>query len=392
MQRKRPIVHASKTTVTVIAVATFSAVFAWAFRELILSLLSVVFGDRSSIHSVRMTNRFVIFIAISAALFIARWIGQHSRAQTDGVGGSMLRAIGTFVASVTAGSIGRETAIIDTGRSIGAASGSLVGIDRESTAMVGVAAAFAAAYHAPFAGVAYVASHFGHRRHPRVILHAVAGALIGDFVMVDFLNGHPLFPKVNAPVTDLLLLGAIGFIPAVIGARIFLWTREEILRSAFVLRHQRRLVPCFILISAGTVALVPLAAGNGMEAIRTVAVGASATAALSLSLAKLVATAGAVGSRTPGGIFSPTLAVSAGWAALAFSALNALGVNMPAATWPGLLVAMAVGATIGLRSRVLGAIVVAEMIGQVQYIPVFAIFAVLAGLVTRRTRTTTTLA
>ena len=105
-----------------------------------------------------------------------------------------------------------------------------------------------------------------------------------------------------------------------------------------------------------------------------------------LALAKLAATAATLRVGVPGGVFSPSLAVSAGWALLAFIGLDALGFDLPGARWDGMIAAMAVGIAVGLGSPLLAAVVVPEMVGSVSLLPVCALvsFAAWYGRSPRR--------
>ena len=108
------------------------------------------------------------------------------------------------------------------------------------------------------------------------------------------------------------------------------------------------------------------------------------TVALALALAKLAATAATLRVGVPGGVFSPSLAVSAGWALLAFIGLEAVGVDLPGARWDGMIAAMAVGIAVGLGSPLLAAVVIPEMVGSVSLLPVCALVSFAAWYADRR--------
>ena len=149
-------------------------------------------------------------------------------------------------------------------------------------------------------------------------------------------------------------------------------------------QHQNATVACLAVASALMVSIAPLSAGNGMEALRHVAVGGSIGAALAMGLVKMLATSATLGAKAPGGVFSPTLAVAAGWALATFVGLEKLGVTLPGHHWDGLIVAMAVGVAVGLHAPLLGAVVIAEMCGQVGFLPVTAAAAFIAHRMAHR--------
>src|SRR5690606_11400593 len=76
---------------------------------------------------------------------------------------TLVRSSGTWLASAGMVPVGRESAILETGGAFGSLAGRRVG-RRAVLAPAGIAAAFAAAYHAPIAGVIYVEEHLGIRR------------------------------------------------------------------------------------------------------------------------------------------------------------------------------------------------------------------------------------
>ncbi len=139
-----------------------------------------------------------------------------------------------------------------------------------------------------------------------------------------------------------------------------------------------------VVIGAVVVASVPMTSGNGMEALRAASTDTTVSVALALALAKLAATAATLRVGVPGGVFSPSLAVSAGWALLAFIGLEAVGVDLPGARWDGMIAAMAVGVAVGLGSPLLAAVVIPEMVGSVSLFPVCALVSFLAWYADRR--------
>ena len=139
-----------------------------------------------------------------------------------------------------------------------------------------------------------------------------------------------------------------------------------------------------VVIGAVLVASVPMASGNGMEALRSASTDTTVSIALALALAKLAATVATLRVGVPGGVFSPSLAVSAGWALLAFVGLEAAGFDLPGARWDGMIAAMAVGVAVGLGSPLLAAVVIPEMVGDVSLLPVCALVSFVAWYADRR--------
>ena len=261
---------------------------------------------------------------------------------------------------------------------MGFSTGKVLRIDPVALACAGVAAAFAGAYHAPFGAVAYVGGHLGVWRNRRAMSYAVIGALVSDRATVELLGGHPIFPSTTGSVGTTIVLGLIAIVPGMIGARLFVRVRETMPRLSIVRDHPVVFLLLAIAVSVTTVLVAPLSAGNGMEALRHVAVTGSIGAAVAMGIGKLIATSATLGTRSPGGVFSPTLAVAAGWVLATYVGLEAVGVDLPGSHWDGIVIGMAAGLAVGLHAPVMAAVVVAEMCGQIALVPLTAAAAYIA--------------
>jgi len=386
--------------IVVIAVSMASAEFAHWFRELIVNTVSLFYGSTKSTVAVATSNRWKVFIIIAAVIVVSRYlaiaankVGQGrlgfsyiSHAPADdaerngGISfrGTLIRALGIFVVSTGASSIGREAAILETGGAVGHTIGKKLWNTGPVIASAGIAAAFAGAYHAPIGGILYVAGHARSWRSTRSLAYATIGAVTSYFFSLHEWGNNPIFKISVHSAHNMIILGLVAIIPAVAGSRLLLELRDRAGQ-----RHLNKVHPMvssvtMVIAGAACVALTPLAAGNGMEGIRAAAVSFTVWTALAIGVTKLVAVVATVGSRAPGGVFSPTLAVSAGWALLTFIGLHNLGVQLPGTYWDGMVVAMSVGVAVGLQSPLLGMVVIAEMMGQVQYIPILAIAVLIA--------------
>jgi chloride channel protein, CIC family len=127
-----------------------------------------------------------------------------------------------------------------------------------------------------------------------------------------------------------------------------------------------------------TVALVPLTAGNGLEAIRHAVGDATLGVAAALLLAKFVATTASIGCGAPGGVMSPSLAVAGGAALMGDVALRALGADLGAARWDAMLAVMAVGIAVSVRAPLTAVFMVAELAGDLRLVPLTALAVALA--------------
>ena len=129
------------------------------------------------------------------------------------------------------------------------------------------------------------------------------------------------------------------------------------------------------------VSFVPLSAGNGMEAIRSSATGATVGVGFALLLGKLAATATALESGAPGGLFSPAMAVGAGGAILTFHAFNGLGLTFDG-RWDAMIAAMAAAVAVATDAPFTAIVVVAELTGDYRAMPIISL-AVGVALVIR---------
>jgi CIC family chloride channel protein len=383
--------------VAVLSVAAIASGFAHLFREAIFAVVTFLYDEENATDGIKTANRVVPFVTIAAGVLLARML--NNRAQNSHAGhvglhtvgnaargeeptvslpGTLTRSVATLVACMPGTSLGRESAILEAGGAIGAFIGRLVPGGAPAVTTAGVAATFSAAYHAPFGAVAYVGGHLGVARDRRSIVYAIIASLFADWLTVVHLGGHPIFPGHSGTIGSMVVLGLIAFLPAVLGARLFVQLREFLPTWGVVKNHPRMTLAVAVLVSASTVTIAPLSAGNGMEALRHVAVGGSIAAAAALGIGKLLAVSATLTAKAPGGVFTPTLAVCAGWVLATYVGLEALGLNLPGNHWDGMLLGMAAGLTVGLHAPVLASVVVAEMSGQIGLVPFTAVAAFLA--------------
>ena len=147
---------------------------------------------------------------------------------------------------------------------------------------------------------------------------------------VGLLDGHPLLPAPTGHDRHLLAVGAVVLLPCVLASRLFLEVRERLTATRFGAWSGARpsaAVAVLAVVAAGSVAAFSDVAGNGLEALRHSAAGPTLGVAATLAVVKLVATAAALGTGAPGGVLTPTITVSAGWAALVLLGLGGLGID-----------------------------------------------------------------
>ena len=150
---------------------------------------------------------------------------------------TMLRVLGTFVVSAGLVSIGRESALVESGGVTGAVTGRKSGGRGDALATAGLAAAFASAYHAPVASIFYAEEHLRIRRSPRATVFVVAGALGGHFFTVWLFDDEAIFPGIEGPTWRVAVLGLVVLVPTVVVAKGFLYLRVRVTADAVMRSH-----------------------------------------------------------------------------------------------------------------------------------------------------------
>jgi CIC family chloride channel protein len=289
-----------------------------------------------------------------------------------------LRVLATFVVSAGLVSIGRESALVESGGVTGAVAGRESRGRGDALASAGIAAAFASAYNAPVAAILYAEEHLRIRQSARATLFVLAGAAAGQLFTVLLFDGDAIFPDVSGSRWEVALLGLVVVVPTVVVSKFFFYVRVRVTADSLsqLTRWPRPAVVGLLAAVAGvSVAAFPLASGNGMEALRRGPVAATSTLAVALVVGKLVGTTAALGAGAPGGVLSPTMGVAGGTALLVLLAADGLGVGV-AHPWDAMVAAMAVGVAIGMRSPLVAIFLVPELLGD--YVLVFPVAAVVA--------------
>lgn len=265
-------------------------------------------------------------------------------------------ALGSVLAALGGGSIGREGPLIQ----LGAAVGDLVGhppprpwrargdralprlpplTERERRALVaaGTAAGFAAAYNTPLAAILFVLEVMLGVVTLDVLIPVAIATAVGTALTRALVGGGPIYGVRDftfetgaelfafAAVGVLAALGGLGFTRLLqLGERLF-----ERLGRLLTIRNKPLPRPFRAMLGGLIVGLVALAmpavAGNGYEPIHWILDGRVPWLTLLLiALAKAVATTASVASGSPGGVFTPTMLIGASTGAGLAMALSAL--------------------------------------------------------------------
>ncbi len=389
--------------IAILVVASIAAKFAELLRSFILGSIKHLYHGENAIKGIAKTHTITVVAYVGIAILAARalnkfaqkWrpgrlglevIGDAARGEGPGSSfeGTLIRSSATAIVCAAGTSIGRESAILETSGAFGSFVGKKLWDFGPAIAAGGIAAAFAAAYHAPFGAVLYVGEHlkiFGHRR---AMAYAAIASLFSHFLTVHFLEGKPIFYTMDGQwsISGVAIALSVAVVPAFIGARGFLRVRENIPKLALLQKKPTFTLGASIAVSALLVSWFPETAANGMEAIRLVATpgGVTVAIALALALAKTVAVTATVNAKAPGGVFAPTLAVTAGWGLAAYLVLEKLGLPLGAHHQEVMVVAMTIGVVVGLHAPWLATVVIAEMSGHLGLLPVCILVALIGHL------------
>ncbi len=400
----RPDRPAVVSAVLLVAVVTAAAMFAHYYRDSLHWAVELYSDASTTTGAASRLPRLVVFALVATTVALAATVGWFVERRFSGrtgveafaasargeerrisVRATAWRAAATWVVSSALVSIGRESAIIEAGGAFGTIAGRRARGRGDTLAAAGIAAAFAGAYHAPIAAFVYVEEHLGVRRSRRALWFVILGAIGGHLVAATWLGGQAIFPPIQGSRWSVLRLGLVVLVPAALTARLLLAMRTHITIRAIIRRTGARpwlVIAIMSVIAGGCVAIYPFAAGNGMDALRGASISSTVALALALSVGKLIGTTSALGAGAPGGVLTPTITVSAGFGLLTLLAVDGLGLDV-SHPWNGMVAAMAVGFTVGLRSPVGAIFLIPELVGDYRLVPVIAMVVAPAWLLDR---------
>jgi CIC family chloride channel protein len=322
--------------IAIVAVGLVSAAFAVIFRFALSALFRRLFGEPDVVEAIRSLPPLFRLVlpavgGLAAGLLgvvVARRGGGHGVAQVMeavtlgrvrvSLSTTLLKALASFVAIVTGGSIGREGPLIQFGAATGNSVAGALGIDEQrSRALIaaGTAAGFAAAYSTPIAGVLFVLEIVTGLIAYRVVMPVVVATVLGTLVTRMAVGGAPLYGLRSftlASSAELVTYGLLGLLAGLVGVGFMRLLRagEDLFQRLPLSRPLRAAMGG---LGVGLLAIVlPEVTGNGYEVIQRMLDGGFALGLLALLLAaKAVATVSSVSSGSPGGVFTPSMFLGA---------------------------------------------------------------------------------
>ncbi|HYQ44079.1 MAG TPA: chloride channel protein [Polyangiaceae bacterium] len=261
--------------------------------------------------------------AIGAKLKGGHGVGEVMEAVALGKGQislrlTLLKALGSWLAIVSGGSVGREGPLIQFGGGFGGTLGRLFRLrERQIRALIaaGAGAGFAAAYNTPIAAVLFVVEVVTGVIALDLVLPVIIAVPIATALTRLAIGGGPIYGQRSFSMNsnaELMLYAALGLLAGVTGpAFMVLLKRGELLFSRLTLHRPARAALGGALVGLIAIAL-PQVTGNGYEAINLI-LGQQLTLSVLVVLffAKAVATTASVSSGSPGGVFTPSLLLGA---------------------------------------------------------------------------------
>lgn len=230
--------------------------------------------------------------------------------------GFLLQFLGASIAIISGNSVGREGPSVHLGAATGSLMGQHLGLPNNTIRTLvgcGTAAAIAAAFNTPLAGVVFalevVMMEYSLLSFTPVILAAVSGTAVSIY----FYGSQPAFtiPALElGSLRELPLVLLLGILCGAAAAAFIQLTRLTATRTQALPFWLRTSMAGLLGGLCGL--LVPEVMGIGYDTVNASLIGALALGGLvSIALFKLVATATAIGLGIPGGLIGPSLIIGA---------------------------------------------------------------------------------
>ena len=261
--------------------------------------------------------------AIGAKLSGGHGVGEVMEAVALGKGQislrlTLLKALGSWLAIVSGGSVGREGPLIQFGGGLGGTLGRLFRLrERQIRALIaaGAGAGFAAAYNTPIAAVLFVVEVVTGAIALDLVLPVIIAVPIATALTRLAIGGGPIYGQRSFSMNssaELALYAGLGLLSGIAGPLFMvLLKRGEALFAKLSLPRPARAALGGALVGVIAIAL-PQVTGNGYEAINLILSQKLGIAVLVvLFFAKALATTASVSSGSPGGVFTPSLLLGA---------------------------------------------------------------------------------
>jgi CIC family chloride channel protein len=402
--------HHLRYAAAIVGVGAAAGAFAIAFRGAMHLLFAHLYGAvdvLEAFNALPAALRVLVPVAGGAAaatlgVIAARRAGGHGVAEileavVLGRGRvsartTLWKALGSFAALATGGSVGREGPLLQFGAAAGSAAGDHFAVGpKRARALVaaGTAAGFAAAYNTPIAAVLFVLEVVTGLITLEVVLPVVVATAIATWLTRLALGGGPLYGLRLFSLVSGRELGAyavLGVLTGLVGPAFMslLSTGTRAFRRVPLPAGARGALGGLVV---GLLALqLPEVTGNGYEAIQLMLDARYGVAMLGLLLvAKALATTASVSSGSPGGVFTPSLFLGAATGGIVGAVVHLL---LPSHGFLGgyVLVGMAGAIAATTHAPVMATVLGFELSGDYAIVVPLFVATVLATVVARRLR------
>ncbi|MEM7697807.1 MAG: chloride channel protein, partial [Verrucomicrobiota bacterium] len=254
-------------------------------------------------------------------------------------------------------SVGRHGPAVQLGATIGSGIGQFFRLDRDALRILlgcGVAGAVSASFNAPIAGVIFahemVIGHFRLRGFAPVTLASVAAILVVRNLEFEYTTLKLELLEHEIGLLDYAIYGGVGLAAAILAIS-FMWSVSNFSKLLGAVRLPIWTYTCVGGLLAGLVGFwAPGALGLGDSLVQEVlsqpvsAPTFTIVALVSLLIGKFIATTCCLGTRFPGGIFSPSMFMGAILGAVIGLAIPGLDYQIASLVGMGAMVGAVVGA------------------------------------------------
>lgn len=401
-----PWLDALRTAVALVIVSLGAAAFAMAFRAALSALYGRLFHAQDVLSAFERLPAVARIALPTAGALVAGLVVRLAPSSGHGVSDVMeavvlgrvrlslrattLKAIASWFAIATGGSIGREGPLIQFGGSLGASVASFARLSGSSTRALiaaGTAAGFAAAYNTPLAAVLFVVEVVIGVIAVRplvmvLVATAISTTLVREMVGAGPIYGHRTFTiTTTSELVAHAALGAIAGVAAVAFMHLLAFG-ERVFGKADVRQPWRAAVGGWVV---GLLACrLPQVAGNGYEPLNQLLDERYSLSFIAIIVvAKALATTSSVASGSPGGVFTPSLLIGGGVGMLWGAGVARLtGASGSEGTFA--LVGMAAMTAATTHAPLMACVLVFELSGDYAIVLPLVLATAIATLVSRR--------
>ncbi len=399
-----------RRTLGVIAVAFGATAFAVLFRGALEWFYESSYAAKNVVDGFRTLPGWARVLTPAVGGLLAGFlVTRASRSEGDGVsqvmeavvfGRSKLslrstawKALGSWIAIGSGGSIGREGPLVQFGGSLGNYVARVSGLGRDSSRVLvaaGTAAGFAAAYNTPFAAALFVLEVVTGVVVLDAMLPVMVAVALATLISRSIVGGGPIYGERDFALSSPGEFIALGLLAAFcgLGAQLFMRSlsrAEKVLQASPIRQPWRAGLGGLVV---GVTALhLPEVTGNGYEPLNELLDGQLAVKlVIVLFFAKAIATIASVATGSPGGVFTPTMFLGG---ALGVVAAHGAG-TFVAGPWSEgsyVLVGMAAMVAATTHAPLMASVMAFELSGDYAIVLPLVFTTAIATMISRRART-----